>query len=114
MFACFSMRTHAGCFANPLYAGVLLGYGSTTWQYLVPKVNKQNTAISLSTPKRVNEGGVTWGFLAGYEFSPYFAIEGNYMRYPNAMVLFDKSSIFTFKHNGLGKLNTHTETGSLM
>jgi hypothetical protein len=113
MFACFTTRTHAGCFTNPLYAGPILGYGSTTWQYLVPKTSKQNT-ISISTPKSVTEGGVAWGFLAGYEYSPYFAIEGNYIRYPNASILFNNPSLYTVEHNGVQKLSTHSEMASVM
>ena len=55
------------CFANasidniqakyPFYIGMLGGYGSTTWQGLVPKKANQNAAIIISTPKSVEEGG---------------------------------------------------------
>src|SRR5579863_8806230 len=79
-------------FNHPFYVGILAGYGTTTWQGLVPEENKQNLALCLSTPIHVTEGGVVWGLYAGYEFIPYFALEASYMRYPNAKINFDPES----------------------
>ncbi len=104
--------TNASCddFCHPFYAGITAGYGSTTWQGLVPSENKRNLAMSMSTPIDVAEGGALWGLFAGYEFSPFFALEGSYNRYPNAKVTFDTESIFTFDNNGMSYFTTHTET----
>lgn len=99
---------------HPFYAGFIAGYGSTTWEGLVPEKKNQNEALMLSTPKSVNEGGTTWGLLAGYEFSRFFALEANYMRYPDATVKFSPLSIFTFENAGLDALTTKTESVSLM
>jgi Outer membrane protein beta-barrel domain len=99
---------------NHFYIGVTGGYGWTTWGGLVPSKNNQNLAISISTPKFVNEGGALWGGFAGYEFYPYFDLEFAYMRYPNDKITFDPSSIFSFDHDGLTDFITHTETFSLM
>ncbi|MGC1181793.1 outer membrane beta-barrel protein [Legionella sp.] len=98
----------------PFYLGLIAGYGSTTWQGLVANEQNQNLALMLSTPIEVEEGGATWGVLAGYELSPYFAIEANYMRYPNSTIYFNEISIFSFTHDGMLSLNTKTESISLM
>src|SRR5262245_58450979 len=76
-------------FQHPFYVGVLGGYGSTTWDGLVPTEENQNIALSLSTPLMVREGGGVWGLFAGYEFIPFFAIETSYMHYPAATITFD-------------------------
>jgi opacity protein-like surface antigen len=101
-------------FRYPWYLGIEGGYGSTTWQGLVPSAANQNMALSISTPIFVEEGGGVWGFFAGYEFSRYLAIEANYMFYPHANIQFDKDSLFAFEHNGETMLKTQTQTGSIM
>ena len=101
-------------FQHPFYLGVTGGYGKTTWGGLVPEEDKQNSAIIISTPKYVNEGGVLWGLFAGYEFIPNFALEAAYNRYPDAKVNFDPSSLFSFEHDGLTSFTTQTETVSLI
>jgi len=98
----------------PFYLGVTGGYGKTTWQGLVPPENKQNVATDVFTPKYVNEGGALWGLFGGYEFLPYFALEAAYLRYPNAKISFDSSSLFSFENNGLTYFTSKTETISLM
>lgn len=101
-------------FRYPVYVGVAGGYGSTTWQGLVPSPEKQNVAINISTPTWVNEGGAVWGVLAGFEVTPYFAIEANYTHYPDARVFFDEDSLFSFEHDDHVELRTHTDTASVM
>ena len=95
---------------HPAYVGVLGGYGSTTWQGLVPSDENKNDAMLMSTPTEVHEGGALWGVVAGYELSPYFALEANYMRYPDAHIYFDKDSLFAFENDDLLELNTTTQT----
>ena len=97
-------------FKHPFYVGVTAGYGSTTWQGLVPSEANKNEAMSISTPISVTEGGSVWGGVAGYEFSPYFALEAHYMRYPDATVSFDEMSLFAFDNEGILDLHTHTQT----
>ena len=112
-----SITCHAetiNAFKHPLYVGALGGFGSTTWRGLVPSENNQNLAMSMSTPVNVGEGGQVWGFLAGYEFSPFFALEANYMHYPNAYINFDSLSLFSFTYEGLTGFSTDTETLSIM
>src|SRR5262249_34694682 len=77
-------------------------------------VNKQNMAMAISTPIYVNEGGLVGGIFAGYEIIPTFAVEANYMRYPDAKVTFDDTSLFTLDHEGAEDLITHTEIFSFM
>ncbi|KTD23819.1 Uncharacterised protein [Legionella lansingensis] len=111
---CYSIACQAGSQGNakschPFYIGVMGGYGSTTWTGLVPTEENQNLALSISTPIEVREGGGVWGVLAGYEFTPYFALEFNYLRYPDAEVSFDPVSLFSFMNNQ-ETLRTKTET----
>lgn len=117
-FVFFSVSAYAGADANVFhhkaYAGALGGFGSTTWEGLVPSKENQNIAMSLSTPMSVEEGGGVWGFMAGYEFSPFFAFEGSYIRYPAATVTFDEFSLFAFENDGRTTFVTNTETLSFM
>lgn len=115
----FSICSHANSNPNELfhhkaYVGALGGFGSTTWEGLVPSKENQNIAMSLSTPVSVEEGGGVWGFLAGYEFSRHFAVEGGYTRYPAASVVFDEDSLFAFENDGRTDFVTNTETLSFM
>lgn len=98
---------------HPFYFGVQNGYGSTTWQGLVPTRNNQSIAMSMSTPIDVTEGGLTGGFFLGYELLPYFALEGSYVRYQDAIVNFGTDSIFYFD-NGYTSLRTSTQSTSLI
>jgi hypothetical protein len=109
-----SLPNPGASFHHPLYIGVSAGYGSTTWEGLVPAAENQNMAISISTPLKVREGGAVFGFWGGYELSRYFAIEANYTRYPKAIVFFDEESLFAFEHDELLELTTNTETAALM
>lgn len=101
-------------FPNPFYVGFNLGYGSTTWAGLVPDVEKKSIALSISTPTQVNEGGVVLGGVIGFEFTSVFAIEANYLTYPDATIYYDKASLFAFEHKGQTDLRTETEAASLM
>lgn len=101
-------------FKHPFYLGVVGGTGSTTWEGLVPSQENQNIALSMSTPIHVHEGGNVWGFLTGYEFTPYFALEANYLHYPDATIHFDSMSLFSFKNDGLLEFTTQTEMFSLI
>lgn len=109
----FATDDFSNLYRYPFYAGIAVGYGTTTWEGLVPSNKNKNVAMTISTPTEVSEGGVVGGIELGYEFNPYFALELNYIRYPNAKVLFDTASLFSFE-SGLESLNTHTETISLM
>lgn len=98
---------------KPFYVGATGGFGSTTWKGLVP-LEDQNMALTISTPIRVTEGGRIWGVFAGYEFTPYFAIEANFRRYPNAEVVFDQYSLYAFEHNEQISFKTNTDSMGLM
>lgn len=101
-------------FKYPFYFGLTSGYGSTTWQALVPSRKHQNVAISISTPKYVTEGGIIAGVFAGYEILPTFAVEVAYQRYPNAKIEFDPLSIFAFENNNVTQFTTYTDLFSLI
>jgi hypothetical protein len=78
----------------------------------VPPQSKANAAMSLSTPAKVNEGGPVWGVFVGYQLIQNFAVELAYSRYPNADVIFDPYSLFTFDHDDLTHFTTKTEIAS--
>lgn len=96
------------------YFGGVGGAGSTTWNGLVPSEKNINDAISISTPILVGEGGAVWGLFGGYEITPFFAIEANYMRFPQASITFDEDSLFAFDNDGMTKLISNTQTGSVI
>jgi hypothetical protein len=98
---------------HPFYIGLTSGYGSTTWGQLVPPSGKSNAAINISVPIKVHEGGVIWGFFAGYELMPTFAIEGSYTRYRIAEVFSDPYSNYALD-NGRLSFTTQTESASLV
>lgn len=98
-------------FRNPIYFGIGGGYGQTTWQGLVP--DEINAATIVSTPIRADEGGAIWSAFVGYEFSPFFAVETSYTRYPNAKITFHPDSLFLSDHH-IQNLNSHTETIAIM
>lgn len=101
-------------YSEALYVGLNGGYGSTTWKGLVPSFENQNIVLSISTPTGVNEGGAVLGAVLGFEFTPYFGLEANYLYYPDATIFFDENSIFAFENEGRRELNTRTETLTLM
>ncbi|MCR9191249.1 MAG: hypothetical protein NXI01_01130 [Gammaproteobacteria bacterium] len=109
----FAQTDSENIFHHRYYFGGMGGYGSTTWNALVPRQTGQNSALSISTPTEVGEGGAVWGLAAGYEFIPCFALELNYMQFPDATIMFDEYSLFAFDNDGITNLNTKTETVSL-
>ncbi len=98
---------------NPWYIGGGVGYGSTTWDALVPQSSEQNSAISMSTPIRVQEGGVLWGFSGGVEIFKNFQLEFNYWNYPKATIYFDPDSLYTFENDESTEFTSNTYTMSL-
>jgi hypothetical protein len=101
-------------FRYPFYVGITGGYGSTTWSGLVPPGSKANSALALSTPIRVSEGGAMWGVVGGYEIIPQFAVELSYSRYPTATVYFSKKSLFSYRNKGSLEFTTNTEDYSFV
>jgi hypothetical protein len=100
--------------SHPFYLGLNGGYGATTWKGLVPNVENQLIALNLSTPTSVQEGGGVFGGVIGFELGSSFAIEGNFLAYPDATVFFDEDSLFAFENDGHTELHTQTKTISLM
>lgn len=98
---------------HPFYFGLSAGYGSTTWDGLVPPSSKRNLAMAMSTPISVEEGGGVWGVVAGYQLLPFFAIETTYTHYPDARVIFDPDSLVTFD-TGISILVSKTESVALL
>lgn len=112
--ACSTSWSNPPIKTYPIYIGAIGGYGSTTWDGLVPSGNNKNLAMNMSTPIEVNEGGGVFGAFLGYELTRYFAIEANYIKYPDAKVIFDDQSLFTFDNNGVTYFDSKTEAVSLL
>jgi hypothetical protein len=113
-FVTLAHAADADKFRYPFYVGVAGGYGSTTWGALVPSANKSNSAMALSTPVNVNEGGWMGGAFAGYEIIPQFAVELNYTKYPQAYLTFSKKSLFSYRNNHRTGFTTNTENVGLV
>ena len=105
--------TSSDRYKNPFYIGLTGGYGSTTWQGLVPPKSKQGIAMLVSTPNNVDEGGNIYGAFAGYEIIPCFAVEASYTRYPDATISFAPMSIVAIV-DGVSQFVSHTETYAVM
>lgn len=101
-------------FKYPFYIGLSGGFGVTTWDGLIPEPENLNFAMILATPSHADEGGLSWGVFAGYEISPYFALEATYSHYPDAKVYFNDPSFFSIDYFKLTEFMTHTESVSLM
>jgi hypothetical protein len=114
LFQSLSYAGTSGVTHRPFYVGLLGGYGSTTWDGLVPSRANQNLAMSISTPIEVEEGGGVWGVFAGYELNPFFAVEMTYMNYTESTIAFDESSLFSFNNEGILDFRSKTETLSFM
>jgi hypothetical protein len=97
---------------HPLYAGVTIGYGTTTWDGLVAP-NDEAFVMSVSTPTSVNEGGTIGGVFVGYEVFPSFALEFSYTHYANVKMYFDQYSLVTYEYN-LASLVSHTNNYSFV
>jgi len=97
----------------PFYAGLTIGYGTTTWSGLVAS-DDDMIAMAVSTPTGVDEGGTIGGAFVGYELFPSFAVELSYTHYPNAKVYFNEMSIITYDFGGITDFITHTNNYSLV
>lgn len=104
----------ASPYNHPFYIGINTGYGTTTWQGLVPLKLKPGDAMTMSTPIDVEEGGIIWGAHIGYELLRYFAIEASYVRWPTATINFSEDSLFAFDHDGRTRLESKTESITLL
>lgn len=94
---------------NPLYFGGTVGYGSTNWDALVDK-HAETDGSDISTPVSVTDKGAVWSVLAGYEFSPHFALQGNFQHYPEARIYFDEYSYYY----PIMEMKSHTDAWSLI
>ncbi|HBB53608.1 MAG TPA: hypothetical protein DCZ80_06880 [Legionellales bacterium] len=106
----FSSIVMADKVEYPWYVGGGIGWGTTTWEGLVPATANQNLALSMSTPNSAHEGGFLWGVAAGIEVIPQFQVEFNYWDYPDATIQFDPESLYSFENNGETELKTKTYT----
>lgn len=94
IFILFSCAVNSASYAlawtksYPLYIGMSGGWGSTNWTGLVDKFAEQDGS-DLSVPVSAKDSGIVWGALAGYEISPHFALQAEFLQYPTALIKFD-------------------------
>ncbi len=95
--------------AHPFYFGVEGGWGTTDWSHLTVRATNPDDYItlSLSAPTSATDKGPVYGFMTGYEINPHFAMEMNYMRFPNTTVIFDPFSLYAFQ-DGIVEMNSST------
>ena len=98
---------------KPWFIGGAGGFGSTTWQGLVPSTTNQSSAMSLSTPIDAQEGGGLWGIVGGVEAFKNFQVQFEYLNYPKATVFFDPDSLFSIENNDTTEFSSHTYTWSI-
>lgn len=72
------------------YLGPSLGYGSTTWGMLVTT----DEMASYSAPIAAKDDGGVIGGVMGYQFTPSFGLEADYMHFSDSMVTFGAYSIY--------------------
>ncbi|WP_423063143.1 hypothetical protein [Candidiatus Paracoxiella cheracis] len=86
--------------AKPFYFGFQFGYGSTDWSQLVARyaTRADYYLLRVSAPIQAGDRGATWGFVVGWEVQPHFAMEVNYVRFPNTTIFFDPASIYTINY----------------
>lgn len=94
---------------RPFYVGVALGWGCTDWSQLVAqwKTEMDYNTLTLSAPTSAGDTGFAYGFMMGYEVSPHFALETNYMRFPNTLITFDQYSLYAYEDN-VTSINSNT------
>lgn len=100
--------------AHPLnqhgfYLGALTGFGDTNWERLV----SQDQASSNATPSFASGKGAILGGLIGYQFSHYFAIQSEYIHYPDSTVKFNAAAQ-QFLGLNFSQLNTATNYFALL
>lgn len=103
------MNVLAADVSRNFYLGAMLGWGTTTWNYLV---DRREFLAQLVTPDRVHEGGMTCGLFAGYQFTSFIALELQYLRCPRAKIYFAPLSWYVVM-DGVSEVNSNTDAYSL-
>jgi hypothetical protein len=103
-----------GQVSHPLYGGLTVGYGTTTWDGLIADDKDEYLAMAVSTPIDVNEGGTIGGAFIGYEVFQSFALEFSYTHYSSARLYFDEMSLVTYEYGGITTFVTQTNNYALV
>lgn len=98
--------------SKTVYIGINVGGGATTWKYLVDKYDPPPNPISATTPSHVDEGGAAWGIVFGFDVSSNFAIEFQYVEFPDSKITFDDFGKVTYMLQS-NTITSHTEAYSL-
>lgn len=96
-------QAHAATVAIPFsaykqqffYTGLMTGYGDSDWSDVVVQPGWENLPVLLANPYNADGDGILYGADFGYQFSPHFAIEGEYIRMPTSELSFVPNSSIT-------------------
>ena len=78
---------------NPIYIGLLTGYGDTDWERLV----SQDDATAEATPTSASGTGVLYGFFTGYQPFQYVAFEAQYIHFADSDLTFEPGNASGFE-----------------
>lgn len=100
---------------HEFYFGINFGYGNTDWSQLVAQwqTTIEYNLLSVSTPISAGDQGPAWGAFIGWEVQPHFALEMDYVRFPNTKVTFDEYSVYAADYN-VTSLDSNTYTYSFI
>lgn len=102
--------------SKTVYFGVSVGGGSTEWKYLVDTTDPQNN-LDAVTPIAVDEGGPSWGVVIGYDVSKNFAVELQYIQFPNSNITFDEFGQLSYNLNSstiISKTDAYSLSGKFL
>jgi hypothetical protein len=72
------------------YGGIIGGYADVDWSSVVVQPGLWNEiTVGTTNPASVDSTGFAYGADLGYQFSSYFAVEGQYMRMPTSQLNFN-------------------------
>lgn len=92
-----------------LYFGPSIGYGSTNWQLLVAT----DDLAQFSAPSAAKDNGGVVGGVLGFQFTPQFALEADYMHFSDSFITFHAWSIYCPDCDNDFTIRSHTSALSL-
>lgn len=75
---------------HPLYMGGSFGYGNTDWSEITTEryTFQNNNLTAMTAPISADSSSATIGAFVGYQFTKHFAVEADYVYFPNTKVGF--------------------------
>ncbi len=70
------------------YGGLIGGYADVDWSSVVSQPGWNNATVTVANPYSASGTGLAYGVDLGYQFSPHFDVEGQYIRMPTSQLDF--------------------------